>query len=111
MVVPVAFVVPTMLVFIPPTMMFAPALFACFPQLAAFVIGLTAVTAMMFDRFVQIVFGVLDPALAPLIDLRYAVIGSGADFLEDVGRILPALGCILASLARPRRDSLAALDS
>ena len=68
-VVPVAFVVPTMLVFIPPTMMFAPALFACFPQLAAFVIGLTAAAYMMFDRFVQIVFGMLDPAVAPLIGL------------------------------------------
>ena len=69
MVVPIAFVVPTMLVFIPPTMMFAPALFACFTQLAAFVIGLTAAASMMFDRFVQIVFGMPDPALAPLIDL------------------------------------------
>jgi hypothetical protein len=68
-VVPVAFVVPTMLVFIPPTMMFAPALFARLPQLAAFVIGLTATASMMFDRFVQIVFGMLDPALAPLIGL------------------------------------------
>ena len=71
MVVPIAFVVPTMLVFIPPTMMFAPALFPCVPQLAAFVIGLTAVASMMFDRFVQIVFGMPDPALAPLIDLLW----------------------------------------
>ena len=110
MVVPVASVVPTMLVFIPPTMMFAPTLFPCFPQLVAFVIGLMAVAAMMFYRLVQIVFGMLDSALAPLIGLlfgwcegrghcskcqeffRYALIRSGADFLDDVGRILEALG-------------------
>ena len=67
-VVPVAFLMPAPLVLIPPPMMLAPASFPRFPQLASFVIRLPAMAPVMLNRFMQVVLGVLDPSLAPLID-------------------------------------------
>jgi hypothetical protein len=68
-VIPVTLIMPTTLMFVPPAMMLAPALFANFVQLASFVIGLLAVPPMTFDRFVQFVVGMLDPALASFVDV------------------------------------------
>ena len=68
-VIPVALVMPPALVFIPPAMMLAPAVFARFLQLAPFVVGLLARPPMTLDRFMQLVLGMLDPALASFVDV------------------------------------------
>ena len=67
-IVPIALVAPAMLVFIPPAMVFPPTLFPCFVQLISFVVRLPAVASMMLDRLVQVVFRMLNAALAVLVD-------------------------------------------
>lgn len=68
-VIPVALVVPALLVFIPPAMVFAPALLPSFVQFAPFMVGFATVPAMPLNRFMQLVFGMLNTALASLVDL------------------------------------------
>ena len=68
---PVAFFVPSALVLIPPAMILAPALFARFPQLVAFMIRLPAVPPVMLNRFMQLVVSMGDPLLAALIDFFF----------------------------------------
>jgi hypothetical protein len=70
-VIPVAFFMPAPLVLIPPAMILAPALFARFPQLVAFVIRLPAVPPVMLNRFMQLVVGMGDPPLAALVDFFF----------------------------------------
>jgi hypothetical protein len=65
--VPVVLLVPAALVLVPPAVMFAPAAFAGFMQFAALVVGLAAVPSVMLDGFVQLVFRMLDAALATLL--------------------------------------------
>ena len=62
--VPVAIGVPTVLVFVPPAMLFAPAAFADYMEFVALVIGLTAVPSMALDGAVKLMFLVGDAALA-----------------------------------------------
>jgi hypothetical protein len=62
--VPIALGVPAVCVFIPPAMLLAPATLARCMQLAAFVIGLSAIASMMFDGFVEFMFLMGDVALA-----------------------------------------------
>ena len=62
--VPVTLGVPAVLVFVPPAMLFAPATFADFMELAALVIGLTAIASMALDGAVEFMFLVGDAALA-----------------------------------------------
>jgi len=54
-IVPIAIVVPAMLVFIPPAMIGFPASFALIVQFVAPVISLLAVGAVMLDGFVELV--------------------------------------------------------
>jgi hypothetical protein len=61
--------VPPAFVLIPPAVMVAPTLFPSFMQFAAFVIGLLAVAAVMFYRFMQFVLGMLDSSLAALVNV------------------------------------------
>lgn len=68
-VIPVVLFVPSALVHLPPAMALAPAVLACLPQFAPFVIGLSAVTSMMFDGFMQLMVGMLDAALASLVNV------------------------------------------
>ena len=49
-------------------MVFAPALFPGSLQLMSFVSRLPAITSMMFDRLVQVVFRMLNAPLALLVD-------------------------------------------
>ena len=57
-----------MLVFIPPAMVLAPALFPCFAQLVPFVLRLPAIASVVFDRLAQVVFCMLNASLALLVD-------------------------------------------
>jgi hypothetical protein len=58
-VVPILLIVPATLVFVPPLMVFAPALFASFVQLVSGMLGFRTGLAMMLDRLVQFVIGLL----------------------------------------------------
>jgi hypothetical protein len=64
--VPIAFGVPTMFVFVPPSMTLTPATFAGGVQLATFMIGLSAMASMSLDRFVKIVLPMRDTLLASI---------------------------------------------
>jgi hypothetical protein len=68
-IVPVALVAPATLVLVPPAMMLLPAPFAGLAQFAALVIRLPAIASVMFDRFVQFMFSVLNAPLTSLVDL------------------------------------------
>jgi hypothetical protein len=62
--VPIALGVPAVLVFVPPLMALAPASLARNVQFAALVISLPAAASMVFNSFVQVVFGVSNALLA-----------------------------------------------
>jgi hypothetical protein len=62
--VPIAFGVPAMFVFIPPAVLLAPASFAHCLQLTTFVIGALAVASVFFNGAVKFMLFVNDPALA-----------------------------------------------
>jgi hypothetical protein len=62
--VPIVLGAPAMLVLIPPPVLLAPATFARLAQLAAFVVCPPAVAAVLLDRLMKFVFGVLDAPLA-----------------------------------------------
>ena len=62
--VPIAFLVPAVVVFIPPLMALAPAVFPCRVQFTTLVICLSAVAPVFFDCFVELMLRVNDPALA-----------------------------------------------
>jgi hypothetical protein len=62
--VPIAFLVPAVLVFIPPLMPFAPATLPCRVQFTTLVICLSAVAPVFFDCFVEFMLRVDDSALA-----------------------------------------------
>ena len=62
--IPVAIGVPAVFVFVPPAMLFAPAAFADCMELAALMIGLTAIPSMALDGPVEFMFLVGDAALA-----------------------------------------------
>jgi hypothetical protein len=66
-VVPVAIGMPTMLVFIPPTMSAAPAIFARFVQFAPSLIRLFAFAPMTLDRFMKMMIRPADAALAIVV--------------------------------------------
>lgn len=68
-IIPIAFVVPAAIVLTPPAMMLIPAALPRLAQFAPLVIGLATVAPMMLDRLVQFVFGMLNPALTPLVDI------------------------------------------
>jgi hypothetical protein len=68
-IVPVVFLVPTVFVFVPPAVVLAPAAFTGFAQFATLMVCLTTIAPVVFDRFVQIVLGVLDPALAMFVNV------------------------------------------
>ena len=63
-VIPVALGVPAVFVLVPPAVMLTPAAFADFMQLAALMIGLSAIAAVVLNGFVQIVLRMLDAAMA-----------------------------------------------
>lgn len=69
-VVPVLLLAPPMLVFIPPLMMFAPAAFPCLMQFPPLVLGFPAVSAVVFNRFVQFMLGTRNPTLALFLCFR-----------------------------------------
>jgi hypothetical protein len=71
-VIPVVFCAPAMFVFIPPPMMFAPASFPRFMQLAPLVFGLPAFATVALDSFVQFMLGMRDAPVALLLSLRVA---------------------------------------
>jgi len=71
-VIPITIIVPAVPFFIPPTMMFPPAMFAFFAQLMALMVRLPAVPAVALNGFVQSVFLLGDTALALI-----RVIGEG----------------------------------
>jgi hypothetical protein len=62
--VPIAFLVPAVLMFIPPLMAFAPAMLARRAQFTTLVICLSAVAPVFFDCLVELMLRVDDPALA-----------------------------------------------
>jgi hypothetical protein len=62
--VPVAFGVPAVVVFVPPAMLLTPATLAGLVEFVTAVIGLTAVASVVLDGLVEFVFGVSDAALA-----------------------------------------------
>lgn len=66
-VIPVVIRVPAMFVFIPPSMIGAPAALPRFVQLAARAIGLPTLVAMVLDGFVQLVIGVRNASLAIVV--------------------------------------------
>jgi len=68
--VPIAFLVPAVLMFIPPLLSFAPAMLPCGTQFATLVICLSAVAPVFFDCFVELMLRVDDPALASVKILR-----------------------------------------
>jgi hypothetical protein len=67
--VPITFGAPAPLVVIPPLMTFTPASLSGLVQFPAFMIGLPAVTAVVFDGLVQIMLGVRDAPLALFLSL------------------------------------------
>src|SRR4029077_14765797 len=66
-VVPIAIGMQTMLVFIPPTMSAAPAIFARLVQFMASVVRLPALTPMTLDGFVKMMIGPGDAPLASVV--------------------------------------------
>ncbi len=66
-IVPVAIAVPTMAIFIPPTVAFTPAAFPGLVQFMTPVVCLAAVPAVMFDSLVEFVVGSIDAPLAIII--------------------------------------------
>jgi hypothetical protein len=62
-VVPVMFLVPAAVVFLPPLMPFMPAMLPRFAQLTTLVICLSAVVSVFLDCLVEFMFCVSDPAL------------------------------------------------
>jgi hypothetical protein len=61
--VPIMFLVPAAVVFLPPLMPFMPAMLPRFVQLTTLVICLSAVASMFLDCLVEFMFCVSDPAL------------------------------------------------
>jgi hypothetical protein len=66
-VVPIAIGMPTMLVFIPPTMSAVPAILARLVQFMASVVRLPALTPMTLDGFVKMMIGPRDAPLASVV--------------------------------------------
>jgi hypothetical protein len=66
-VVPVVLGAPPMFVFIPPAVRVAPAIFARFVQFMTRMIRLFAFTAVMLDRFMEMMIRLGDPPLASVI--------------------------------------------
>jgi hypothetical protein len=64
--VPITCRVPTVLVFIPPSVTLAPAALPCRMQFATLVIRLPAVPSVVLDGFVQVMLSMLHAALAPV---------------------------------------------
>jgi hypothetical protein len=62
--VPVALGMPAVFVFVPPPVIFTPAVLARFVELCALAFGLNAVASMPFNSLVKFMIGVRDPALA-----------------------------------------------
>ncbi len=65
--VPIAVLVPAVLVFIPPLMPLTPATFARLVQFTTLVICLFAVASMFLDGFVELMVRVSDSALTPVL--------------------------------------------
>jgi hypothetical protein len=63
-IIPVALGAPTMLVFIPPTMIVAPAVVARLAQLASCMVRLLALAPMALDRFMEMMIRLRDSLLA-----------------------------------------------
>ena len=61
--VPIMFLVPAAVVFLPPLMPFMPAMLSRFVQLTALVICLSAVASVLFDCLVEFMFHVSNSAL------------------------------------------------
>ncbi|HZS98265.1 MAG TPA: hypothetical protein VFA40_15895 [Terriglobales bacterium] len=77
-IIPVPLGPPLFFVFVPPAMPTVPAVLARLVQVVACPVGLFALRAMMFNRFMQAVIRPLNPALAIVIvrpQLRYAAEG------------------------------------
>ncbi len=66
-IVPITVAVPAVAVFIPPTMPLSPAAFPRLVQLVPRVIRLSALPAMMLDRFMQLVICLGDASLASVV--------------------------------------------
>ena len=66
-VVPVAFGVPAVFVFVPPSVIFTPAALARLVQFVALVVCLRAMASMFLDGLVEFMLRVNDPALAPVL--------------------------------------------
>jgi hypothetical protein len=78
---PVALCVPTMIVFIPPAVIGAPAMLACFMQVMARVVGLRTAIAMVLDGLMQSVIGFCDSMLARCITISAHIWGR-AEYCE-----------------------------
>jgi len=76
--VPIAFLVPAVLVFIPPLMALTPAMFPCRVQFPTLVICLSAVAPVSFDCFVEFMLRVDDSALASVDIFRLKARQCGA---------------------------------
>ena len=66
-VVPVAFGVPAVFVFVPPSVIFTPAALARLVQFVALVVCLRAMASMFLDGLVEFMIGVNDAALTALV--------------------------------------------
>jgi hypothetical protein len=76
--IPIAFLAPAVLVFIPPLMPFAPATLPRRVQFTTFVICLSAVASVFFDCLVEIMLRANDPALASVDSFRLKARRCGA---------------------------------
>ncbi len=66
-IIPVALGAPTVAVFIPPAMVAGVAILACFVELTASLVGLTAVATMVFNGFMKTMIGPGNALLATII--------------------------------------------
>src|SRR5579883_15564 len=69
-IVPIALVVPAVLVFVPPTMRVLPAIGACFGEFVAPMIRLGTLPTVVLDGFVQLVISVNDALLTVVVGMN-----------------------------------------
>lgn len=68
-IIPIVLVMPASFVLIPPAMVLLPAALPRFAQFAPLVVGLPAVPTVVLDCFMQLVLGMFNAALTPLVDI------------------------------------------
>jgi hypothetical protein len=68
-IIPVTLLVPAAFVRIPPAVMLVPAPFSRIAEFPSLMLGLAAISPMVLHRLVEIMFGVFNAPLAPLVDV------------------------------------------